>query len=299
MTVAPQEAQPPRTGAVSLPGSDLTMAAFSRIARIARREAGLAIADNKAAMVKTRLARRLRALRLSSFEAYCDLIEGDNASGELGFLISALTTNVSQFFRESHHFDLFASEVIPNLANVNKATSVARIWSAGCSNGQEPYSIAMCLAEHGLDSSNVRILATDIDPVVVATARQGIFPDHMLSGVSVSKREAFFSQTSAGDWQIQKSIRKMISFNTLNLLDIWPIQTEFDAVFCRNVVIYFDKETQSSLWQRFASVMKAESYLFLGHSERLDDAADLLFEKAGITAYRRTSRPKANQRKVG
>ncbi|HBZ43322.1 MAG TPA: chemotaxis protein [Maritimibacter sp.] len=299
MTVFPQDKPHPQGGTGVLASSDLTMAAFSRIARIARREAGLSIADSKTAMVKTRLSRRLRALRLPSFEAYCDLIEGDNASSELGFLISALTTNVSQFFRESHHFDLFTSDVIPKLAKISGTTSVARVWSAGCSNGQEPYSIAMCLAEYGLGSPNVRILATDIDPVVIATAREGVFPDHMLTGLPVSKREAFFSRTQAGDWQIQRSIRDMVSFNCLNLLDTWPIQTEFDAIFCRNVVIYFDKETQSSLWQRFASVMKAESYLFLGHSERLDDASDRLFEKVGITAYRRTTRSTPNQRKVG
>nr|WP_255552361.1 protein-glutamate O-methyltransferase CheR [Maritimibacter dapengensis] len=209
----------------------------------------------------------------------------------MGHLISALTTNVSHFFRESHHFDFLRTEVVPRLRDNSKMGRKSMIWSAGCANGQEPYSIAMVLHEAGLPPSDVRILATDIDPVVVSTARRGRYPEHMTSGLTKEHRARFLDASEDGQSCISADLRPYILFNTLNLLDPWPMQKKFDAIFCRNVVIYFDKQTQSALWQRYGSMLHPNGWLFLGHSERIDAAAENLFEKSGITTYTRRGDP--------
>ncbi|HHB81561.1 MAG TPA: protein-glutamate O-methyltransferase CheR [Aliiroseovarius sp.] len=277
--------------APGLSGPQMDDTAFQCITNLAYREAGLYIPVGKAAMVRTRLARRLRSLNLPDFQAYCELVQGPDGSEELGAMISALTTNVSHFFRESHHFDIMREQVIPGLIAKARSKKRVRIWSAGCSNGQEPYSIAMTLREAGLSmSDDLRILATDIDPQVIAHARAGTYPASMVSGLERPMRERYFDETTLhGDtaWKAKPDIAGMIAFRQLNLLRDWPMRGRFDAIFCRNVVIYFDAETQSRLWQRFAQALEPGGWMFLGHSERISPDGLPLFESRGMTSYTR------------
>ncbi len=266
--------------------------AFKQIAAIAYKEAGLAIAPSKAAMVHTRLARRLRALNLGSYQEYCDLVASGEGISERRHLISALTTNVSHFFREDHHFDRLRKEVLPGLREKIHSGARIRIWSAGCSNGQEPYSIATTLLEDGpLPARNdVKILATDIDPNVISFAKTGIYDERMISGIPEPMRSAFFAQLnpqSGTSWQAKKELKDLVSFRELNLLNTWPMNGTFDVIFCRNVVIYFDEKTQGQLWQRFAEVMNPGAWLFLGHSERVNKESMASLPPVGMTTYRR------------
>ncbi|PIE07307.1 MAG: chemotaxis protein [Rhodobacterales bacterium] len=279
----------PSPSAPGLNGPDLTAADFARIAALAHRTAGLAIGTGKSAMVRTRLARRLRALGLASFEAYCRYLDSPEGSDEIGKMVSELTTNVSHFFREGHHFDLLRSDVLPPLAERARAGERVRIWSAGCANGQEPYSIVMAMIEAGMPMErDVRVLATDIDPKVIAHARKGLYPETMLSGLPDAMRARFFTRAKPGAepaWQAGPALRDAVHFGVLNLLDAWPMRGRFDAIFCRNVVIYFDTATQERLWQRFTDQLTPDGWLFIGHSERLSGGVQPRFQGRGITAY--------------
>lgn len=285
---------PARRAPSALHGPDLAPDAFCRIAEIAHREAGLYIPAAKSAMVRTRLARRLRALTLPDFESYCRLVESQAGIEERGAMISALTTNVSHFFREDHHFAILRDNILPRLVAKASAHQRIRIWSAGCANGQEPYSIAMTLREGGLpNDADVRILATDIDPQVIKHARLGRYPETMMSGLSDARRAAYFTPADGGPdraWQVRPEIGEMIAFRELNLLRDWPMRGRFDAIFCRNVLIYFDADTQSRLWPRFAGALGPDGWLFLGHSERISEVGLKYFESRGMTSYQRTDR---------
>ncbi len=280
---------PPSPGGTGFTGPELTEADFTRIASLAHRTAGLAIGAGKSAMVRTRLARRLRTLGLPSFDAYCQYLDGPEGIEEIGMMVSALTTNVSHFFREEHHFDLLRTEVLPALTERAKAGKRVRIWSAGCANGQEPYSIVMAMIEAGVPMDrDVRVLATDIDPNVIVHARNGVYPDTMLSGLPDAMRTRFFTKTHLGEdpaWKADQTLRDAVHFGVLNLLEPWPMQGRFDAIFCRNVVIYFDTPTQAQLWQRFADQLTPGGWLFIGHSERLSGKAQPRFNGRGITTY--------------
>lgn len=286
---------PPSRASAPIHGPQLDPAAFDCIAGLAYREAGLFIPQAKSAMVRTRLARRLRALKLPDFGAYCDLVESPDGHAELAAMISALTTNVSHFFREEHHFDILRRSLMPRLREKARAGQRIRIWSAGCSNGQEPYSIAMTLRDAGLaPQADVRILATDIDPVVVAHARAGRYDETMMAGLPEDLRNRFFTppeETGESGWRIAPELGRMVVFRELNLLRDWPMRGFFDAIFCRNVVIYFDGDTQSNLWPRFAGQLEPEGWLFLGHSERVSESGLPYFESRGMTSYQRNARP--------
>jgi chemotaxis protein methyltransferase CheR len=274
-----------------LHGPELDEAAFQRLAALAHGEAGLSIAASKAAMVRTRLARRLRALHLQDFASYCALVESDDGRQELNAMISALTTNVSHFFREAHHFDILRDQVLPPLIEKLRAGGRLRIWSAGCSHGQEAYSIAITLRDAGLSiRDDVRILATDIDPTVIAHAQSGRYPASMLAGLPDALRIRHFSsaEDSAREvFQLDPDIAGLVTFRQLNLLRDWPMRGAFDAIFCRNVVIYFDAATQAQLWPRFSAQLSPGGWLFLGHSERISSEAQGLFARRGTTAYQR------------
>lgn len=270
--------------------------AFEQIAAIAYEEAGLAISPSKAAMVHTRLARRLRVLQLNSYDQYCALVLSKDGASERRELISALTTNVSHFFREDHHFDRMKEEVLPDLHRKLQAGKRVRIWSAGCSNGQEPYSIAMTFLEFGAlpAGADFKILATDIDAKVISFARKGQYDENMLSGLPKPLRDSYFKpvkQAQSDTWQAGDSLKNLVSFKELNLLDTWPMKGTFDVIFCRNVVIYFDEKTQGVLWKKFSATLHAGGWLFLGHSERVseDSIADL--PPVGMTTYRRAPLP--------
>lgn len=265
-------------------------AEFDFIRHVIVENAGIVLGPNKRQLVQGRLARRLRELDLPSYEAYCDHVR-ESGPEELVGLINALTTNVTAFFRENHHFDALASYMIPEALQRNQATRRMRIWSAGCSTGEEPYCIAMVGSE-GLPSHarwDLKILATDIDSDVIATARQGIYPLERLSAVPQDRLRRCFRKgvgPNAGQALIQPDIARLVSFRTLNLQQAWPMKGPFDIIFCRNVMIYFDQATRERLIARFAELLTPGGYLCLGHSESIH-AGTAPFRLVGKTIYRR------------
>ena len=275
----------------AIAGPALDQAAFERLAALAHREAGLAIAPSKAAMVRTRLARRLRELKIASYEEYTTLVESDAGRAERREMISALTTNVSHFFREDHHFKRLQEEVFPALRQRLAEGGRVRFWSAGCSNGQEPYSLAMSFLDGGPIPANgdFRILASDIDPKVVAFGRAGRYHERMMSGLNEAHRTTYFAPCplDPDHYVASQNLKSLVSFRELNLLNKWPMRGKFDVILCRNVVIYFNADTQTDLWHRFAEVLHPDAWLFLGHSERVSESCANLFSNRGVTAYQR------------
>lgn len=267
---------------------------FSALAKLVHDECGIVLAEAKKGLVVSRLARRLRELDLRDFGQYCRLLQSAQGADERAKLISALTTNVTKFFREDHHFRALEKQIFPELVERARRRGRVRIWSAGCSTGEEPYSIAMELLDVCADalSLDIRILATDIDPQVLATASIGRYADTAVAGVPASQRSRYFT-ASNGAFEVVQALRELITFAPLNLVGQWPIRGPFDVIFCRNVVIYFDNATQEVLWQRFAGLMPPTGHLFIGHSERLGRAAERYFATSGITQYRRNDVPVA------
>ena len=252
------------------------------------RETGIVITAAKREMVYSRLSRRLRALSLTDFEDYCRVLERDE-QGELNAFINAITTNLTSFFREPHHFDHLQNIVVPDLLNKNAASRRIRIWSAGCSTGEEPYSIAIAMAEVLPDDWDCRILATDIDTDVLMKAERGIYPLERVASLPQSRLKRWFSRgsgTNQGLTRVGPELREMITFRRLNLMEEWPVNGPIDVLFCRNVVIYFDKETQRSIFDKFAERMAENSRLFIGHSESLFKITNR-FELIGQTIYRK------------
>jgi chemotaxis protein methyltransferase CheR len=269
----------------------LTPAQFTRISEIARREAGLALPAAKTSMISARIARRLRDTGQPSFAAYVDFLDSRAGADELQMLISALTTNVSHFFREDHHFDMLATEILPRLIGETGTGRPVRIWSAGCATGQEPYSIAMTVLRRLPDaaSRDIRILATDIDQTALARAIRGRYTPSQLESVPPNDQRRYFQPTEGGDMEAGAELRALVTFRPLNLIGAWPIQKAFDVIFCRNVVIYFDGETQAALWPRFRQALTPDGVLFIGHSERLDPVTARGFVSVGVTSYRKNT----------
>lgn len=273
--------------------SQLDSASFHAIADLAYRESGLTLVEEKASMIQSRLRHRLRALKISDFPSYCTLVNSDEGLDERQHLISALTTNVSHFFRENHHFETLCAQLDAALPRL-RAGGQMRIWSAGSSNGQEALSTAMVLLEHAPDIAklDLRILGTDIDTEVIGFSRQGIYPERLMGGVSDALRAKYFIKhgTTQADaaYEAGPALTNLIRYNTLNLLADWPMKRQFDVIFCRNVVIYFDLKTQRGLWPRFRKALTPDGVLFLGHSERIADPASFGFICTNPTTYRLT-----------
>jgi chemotaxis protein methyltransferase CheR len=263
---------------------------FEFIASTLYNEAGIHLAPSKANLVYSRLTKRLRSLGLESFAAYCDLIGSADGTEERAQMIAALTTNVTRFFREPHHFDHLKTRLLPPLVDaVKKKSGRIRIWSAGCSSGQEPFSIALTVLSLLPDarSYDVRILATDINPYVLETARKGLYPEEDVDSVPADLRRAWTEPVGGGVVQMDDGPRSLITFRPLNLMGQWPMQGPFDAIFCRNVVIYFDEKTQIRMWNRMSALLKGNGCLYLGHSERLTGPAEALYKPDGTTTYRK------------
>ncbi|WP_299658412.1 protein-glutamate O-methyltransferase CheR [uncultured Tateyamaria sp.] len=262
---------------------------FEALAALAHRESGIKLAREKKLMVQSRLRHRLRALNLDAFSDYSDHVLSDHGANERRFMISALTTNVSHFFREAQHFDLMSDRLMPEFKRRAAQGERIRIWSAGCSNGQEAYSIAMHLLsqEPTLATADLRILGTDIDPRVIEFARVGKYSSAQLKGVSPENIEQFTSDNEGDEnlRTINEGLKAMVSFQELNLLSDWPMRFPFDAIFCRNVVIYFDQPTQERLWPRFSSALARGGLFFLGHSERILAPSKYDLKSVGPTAY--------------
>jgi chemotaxis protein methyltransferase CheR len=269
---------------------------FDAFAQLIHARTGIVINQSKRSMLISRLSRRLRDVGLTDFGSYRKLLSSSAGAEEHRNFVSAITTNVTSFFREPGHFDVLA-RMTPDLAARASAGDRVRIWSAGCSSGEEPYSIAMTLREHwpNMDRADVRILATDIDPAMVATARRGVYSAQQIGDdpPALLRRNAT-RQAQTEDFSVDPSLRHNLRFEELNLLGPWPFTGMFDVIFCRNVVIYFDAPTRMGLWQRFAERLRPGGTLFVGHSERVDADLEALLEPSGVTQYRRTPRPAAS-----
>jgi chemotaxis protein methyltransferase CheR len=260
-----------------------TLAEFRQIRQMLYDHAGISLNDGKKDMVYSRLARRLRANRLSSFQEYLALLERDDGS-EWEAFINSLTTNLTSFFREPHHFSILA-DFLRNLPNKRPI----KIWCCASSTGEEPYTLAMTAIDaFGTFKPPVEIFASDIDTNVLAKASAGIYDMDRLNKLPNEKLKRFFLRGTGareGQAKVRQELRQMITFRQLNLLDAqWPIKGPFDAVFCRNVMIYFDKDTQYKILKKFVPLMEPHGLLFAGHSESLFHASDL-FRLRGQTVY--------------
>lgn len=268
-----------------------TASDFRRIAELLYEQAGISLTETKATLVYSRLAKRLRALGLRSFGEYCAMIASPGGEAERANMLNALTTNVTRFFREPHHFDHLRDQVLaPRLAAL-KAGARMRLWSAACSSGQEPYSIALTVLSllPEAPSLDIRILATDIDSRVVAQAREGVYPADLVEPIPADFRNRWLERDPANprQWRMGEAARSLIAFKELNLIGPWPMRGPFDAIFCRNVVIYFDEPTQETIWSRFAPLLGAEGRLYIGHSERVTGPSADGYLSDGLTVYRR------------
>ena len=261
---------------------------FKTIAQILHAHAGIALAEGKAALVYSRLAKRLRALGLRSFRDYCTLIQDAREVDERQAMMAALTTNVTRYFREPHHFDHLRDQVLPKLVEQAKRGGRIRLWSAACSNGQEPYSMAITILAALPDAANldVKILATDIDPNMVAEGAAGVYSDDLLAPVPAASRKHFTPVAGApGRFSADATLRRLVAFKELNLIGDWPMRGRFDVIFCRNVVIYFDDATQERVWGRFTPILNPGGVLYIGHSERVTGPAAQQLQPAGLTTY--------------
>lgn len=261
---------------------------FKRVKSLVYEFAGIDLNDSKKNLVYNRLAKRIRFLGMQRFSQYLDYVE-EVGEEEFVNLINAITTNLTFFFRENHHFEYLASKVIPELLEKNKASKKIRIWSAGCSTGEEPYSLAVVLKETVPSGWDARVLATDLDTTVVETAQRGVYNIERLKGVSEARKKRWFLKGTgdrSGMVKVKPELQQIIDFGQINLMNEWPIKDKIDVIFCRNVVIYFDKPTQSRLFNRYADLLPDGGHLFIGHSESLYKVCDR-FELLGQTIYRK------------
>lgn len=276
----PARSSPPPAG-----GREFSFAAadFERVRKLIYQHAGISLSPIKQDMVYSRLARRLRATGKKSFSEYLDALER-NGGSEWEFFVNSLTTNLTSFFREPHHFPIFAE----HLKKLGTRRPI-RVWCSAASTGEEPYSIAMTVLEafEG-NASHVSIVASDLDTNVLATAEKGVYPVERVEKVSAERLRRFFLKgtgTQDGMVSIRPELRKMIEFKRINLLEPnWPVSGPLDIIFCRNVMIYFDKPTQYKILSRFAPMLDNDGLMFAGHSESFLHAADL-FRSLGKTVY--------------
>ena len=268
---------------------EFTDAEFKRLREIVHARTGIALSEAKRELVYGRLARRLRKLKMQSFAEYCQLVETGEPA-ELEELTNAITTNLTSFFREGYHFEQLAAEALPQIESKRAATRRLRLWSAGCSTGEEPYSLAVVLSEAmgRLANWDVKLLATDIDSKVVATAAEGVYAAERFKGVPAERVKKWFPPAAGrpGFSTASTELKSLITFKQLNLLDPWPMRGPFDVIFCRNVVIYFDKPTQRRLFDRMADLQEPGGWLFIGHSENLLNVTRR-YKLVGRTVYRR------------
>jgi chemotaxis protein methyltransferase CheR len=254
---------------------------FERVRKMIHRYAGISLSDSKRQMVYSRLGRRLRTLDLRDFDVYLDLVEGGDATEREAF-VNALTTNLTSFFREPHHFPILAEH-----ARAARGREYV-VWCSASSTGEEPYSIAITLIEALGPDAPVRILATDVDTNVLEKAEQAVYPLERVEKMPAEQVRRFFLRGSGsheGHVKVKPEVRSLITFRQVNLLeDGWPVRGPLDVIFCRNVMIYFDRPTQHGILKRFAPLLRPDGLLFAGHSESLHHAADL-FRLRGKTVY--------------
>lgn len=261
-----------------------TTADFERVRRLIYARAGISLSSQKQEMVYSRLARRLRAVNLDSFQTYLDMLEHGGAEDEWEEFINSLTTNLTAFFREAHHFEILAKH-LPNWATKRRV----RIWCTASSTGEEPYSLAMTLVQAFSSwTPPAQIVATDLDTTVLGKADRGVYTSDRIEKLDSDRVRRFFLRGTGqneGQVKVRRELRELVSFERLNLLDpAWKVNGPFDAIFCRNVLIYFDKPTQRKIIERFRPMLHPDGLLFVGHSEGLYHCTDI-FRSLGKTVY--------------
>lgn len=260
---------------------------FEFIRDLVYKNSGIVIADHKKQMVQRRLYKRVRDLDVHSIENYCDILR-NNPDGEMVLFINSITTNLTSFFREKHHFDFLSTQFLPYFKKSGQKK--LRFWSSACSTGEEPYTLTMVMREtlgEYLNTMDAKILATDLDTSVLQFARKGLYKHSKIEGMDESiKKKWFRYHPEEQAYQIDSSLRELITFNHLNLLGEWPMKGQFDVIFCRNVLIYFDRPTQNLLIEKFIPYLKPGGYVMLGHSESaIKDG--LHFQSLGKTIFKK------------
>jgi chemotaxis protein methyltransferase CheR len=267
---------------------DYTRDDFHFLRKMSNEYSGILVPDDKFDMFYSRLSKRLRLLGLSNFKDYCRYLE-QNPDTEFTEFINAVTTNLTSFFRENHHFEFLKQTLIPLLLKKNAAHKKITVWSAGCSTGEEPYSLAMTLLENVPGDWGIKILATDLDTNVLRASESGVYASDRITGISEARLRRWFKNGSGANAQkvkVKPDLQRIIHFKQLNLMREWPMKGRFDFIFCRNVLIYFDRETKETLAKRYAQLLDNGSYLFIGHSESLHQLSTD-FDLVGNTIYRK------------
>jgi chemotaxis protein methyltransferase CheR len=269
------------TDAFSLAGPELGQAEFRAIATLVTERAGIQLPPGKEGLVRSRLAKRLRALGLGDFKQYIARVTTGGDAAELQQLLDAISTNKTSWWREHAHFDLLAAEV----AALPPRREPYTVWSAGCSTGEEPYGLGIVLSEVLGGPDKARLLATDLSTRVLDKAKAGRYAADELDGVTPARRQQWFTAQDDG-YTVAPALRRMVSFAQLNLMGPWPMRGPFDAIFCRNVMIYFDKPTQGRLVERFRELLRPGGLLCIGHSESLTGLAHG-YQYVAPAAYRK------------
>jgi chemotaxis protein methyltransferase CheR len=261
---------------------------FNFLRKLSNDYSGIQVPDERFDMFYSRLSKRVRKLGLNNFKSYCQYLT-DHSDDEFTEFINAITTNLTAFFRENHHFDYLRDVVIPEVMNRNKNSRQIKVWSAGCSTGEEPYSLAITLMENVPADWDIKILATDLDTNVLQTASDGVYAEERVSGVSEQRLKRWFMRgksAQSGQVKVRTELQQIIQFKQLNLMKDWPMKCQFDFIFCRNVLIYFDRETKTTLAQRYAQMLASKAWLFIGHSESLNQLSKE-FELVACTTYKK------------
>jgi len=289
MTSALQRA-PARSSRILVTGEFAFSAAdFQAIAELAKAEAGIDLSESKATLVYSRLAKRIRTLGYASFAEYCAVVAVNDQ--ERGNMIAALTTNVTRFFREPHHFEYLRKKILEPRAEQIRKGARLRLWSSACSTGEEPYSMALTVLSvfPNAQDLDIRILATDLNPNVVALGKSAEYRKDGIADIPHALKVKWIEGVpgDAGTVRIADAARALVAFRELNLMGSWPFKGPFDAIFCRNVAIYFDHETQGVIWKRLAHLLADNGALYIGHSERVSGAALNVLSTDGVTSYRK------------
>jgi chemotaxis protein methyltransferase CheR len=263
---------------------------FNSLRKISNAHTGIIVTDDKYDMYYSRIVKRIRKLGFKDFSEYVAYLKANEAT-EFTPFIDSITTNLTSFFREKHHFDQIKSELIPDLCQRADAVGGIKIWSAGCSTGEEPYTIAMTFSEGLANKPGMKatIMASDIDTTVLSKASNGVYDIERVKGLPINiKRRWFFrgKGNNSGKVKISPELQKMMEFKQVNLMESWPMKEKFHLLFCRNVVIYFDRPTKIKLFDRFADQIVDGGFMILGHSESLQGLTDR-FETIGKTVYRK------------
>lgn len=266
-----------------------TVEDFNVLRKISNGYSGIQVPDERFDMFYSRLSKRVRKLKLNDFKEYCTYLN-NNHEAEFTEFINAITTNLTSFFREQHHFDYLRKTVVPELLIRNKNSKEIRLWSAGCSTGEEPYSLAITLSECVPKDWKVSILASDLDTQVLRTASSGVYTEDRVTDLphEILKRWFLKSKSSPGHVKVKPELQAIIEFKQINLMQPWDMTELFDVIFCRNVLIYFDRETKATLARRYGKMLKSKSWLFIGHSESLNQICDE-FELVSTTTYRKNT----------